>query len=118
MSLRYLYGGVNTQNGGYFDDLYVLSIPGFVWFKANYTPTAASRYTSSCSTTGNSQMIIYGGLTTANALGLPKGNFTPDPWAQGVAVVDLPSMTFKTSYESKASAYDSPQVVKDWYQNV
>ncbi|KAH8892223.1 hypothetical protein GQ53DRAFT_823023 [Thozetella sp. PMI_491] len=102
----YVYSGFSTQSGSLFGDLYVLSLPGFVWFKANYTPTTTRGF-SRCAALGDSQMIIIGGTTGSD----------PDPWGQGIGVFDLPSMSLKASYDPEAGPYDSPQVVKDWYSN-
>lgn len=52
-------------------------------------------------------MIVVGGYTDP----------TPDPWAQGLGVFDLSSMSPKSSYDPKAGPYDSPGIVKDWYSN-
>ena len=52
-------------------------------------------------------MIVVGGWTDPS----------PDPCSQGVGVFDLLSTSKRTSYNPKASPYDSPRIVKDWYSN-
>jgi hypothetical protein len=113
-----MMGGMSGQaNTGVFDDLYVLTIPGFVWFKANYT-TSTPRYAIKCATTGNSQMIVVGGLVVNDSLtGGIYDRAIVDPWPQGIGVIDLPTMSLKSSYDAHAPAYVSPQVVRDWYLN-
>ncbi|KAH8885365.1 hypothetical protein GQ53DRAFT_829081 [Thozetella sp. PMI_491] len=104
----YLYAGMETQSSNRTTDMYVLSLPGFVWFKASGTfgpPRAFHR----CVALGDSQMVTVGGWV--NLL------LDQDPWLQGIGVVDLPSMSLKNSYDPKAAAYDSPKVVNDWYNN-
>lgn len=39
----------------------------------------------------------------------------PDPWTQGLGILDLPTLTWSSRYDSDASDYDSPDVVKEWY---
>jgi len=87
-------------------DLYVLSLPGFVWFKANYTSTAGRAW-ARCVTPGNSQMIVVGGWT----------NPLPDPWSQGIGVFNLTTMSPTSRYDPNATIYDSPEVVKNWYND-
>jgi hypothetical protein len=103
----YVLGGMKPITGDVFNDLYVLSLPGFVWFKANYTAAVGRGY-QRCLATGNSQMIVLGGYVQP----------TPDVWSQGIGVYDLPSMSERSSYDPKAPSYDTPQAVKDWYKNV
>jgi hypothetical protein len=91
---------------GLLGDFYVLSLPGFVWFKANHT-SAVPRAWTRCVALGDSQMIVVGGYTDPS----------PDPWSQGLGVFDLSSMSPRTSYDPKAGPYDPPGVVKDWYSN-
>jgi hypothetical protein len=33
----------------------------------------------------------------------------------GIGVVDMTELKWSDKYDSIASAYDSPQIVKDWY---
>jgi hypothetical protein len=40
-----------------------------------------------------------------------------DPWAQGLGILDLPSLSWSDQYDSEASAYNSPEVVMNWYSN-
>lgn len=59
-------------------------------------------------------MISIGGINLNRS---SAGWDVQDPWANGVGVLDLPSMTWMNAYNATAAAYDSPQVVKDWYSN-
>lgn len=59
-----MYGGVinyelgpHTSNS---DQVYILSLPAFQWFKATYPP-GFSRALRACHTTNMNQMIIIGG---------------------------------------------------------
>ncbi|KAH8898703.1 hypothetical protein GQ53DRAFT_635320, partial [Thozetella sp. PMI_491] len=102
----YVYGGLTPVNNDMLRDLYVLSIPGFVWFKTNYTSTISRGY-HRCVATGDSQMVVVGGWVDP----------APDPWAQGIGVFDLPSTSEKSSYDPKAASYQSPSIVQEWYRN-
>ena len=46
------------------------------------------------------------------------GNYkTPDPFMQGIGILDMTSMMWKSSYEAEPPPYTSPQVVKEWYSS-
>ncbi|KAH8887945.1 hypothetical protein GQ53DRAFT_264931 [Thozetella sp. PMI_491] len=100
----YLYGGFEIGTLKQVGDLYVLSLPGFVWFKSNLT-TAPVRARHKCVASGDSQMISIGGWVDP----------VPDVWPQGLGVFDLPSLSLKSSYDPESGVYDSPQAVKEWY---
>ena len=90
-------------------DMYVLSLPGFVWFKIN--STSAARSSHQCIVANNRQMIVVGGFG-AN----PNYN-VPDDWAQGLGVFDLTSLSWKRSYDADAEPYKPAQAIADWYKN-
>lgn len=93
-------------------DLYVLSLPGFVWFQAN--TTSEPRSSHACIVSNNRQMIVVGGTGTAD----PNDHYTRrDVWSQGLGVLDLPSLSWKDRYDADAGPYEPPQAVADWYAN-
>lgn len=92
-------------------DLYVLSLPGFVWFQAN--TTSPPRSSHSCIVANNRQMIVVGGTGT----GFGPNYTTPDVWSQGLGVFDLPSLSWKHQYDADAGPYEPPQAIADWYAN-
>lgn len=108
-----MYGGNDFRDGKdnmVKSDLYVLSLPGFVWFRAN--TTSEPRSSHAC-IVNNRQMIVVGG-TGAGA----GNNYTvPDVWSQGLGVLDLPSLSWKHQYDADAGQYEPPQAVTDWYKN-
>lgn len=113
---RFVYGGVDQRNWtNVFDDIHILSIPGFVWFKApvNSTP----RVSHTCEIIGRRQLLVIGGLDNADELGKNYWHdFTvPDPLKQGIGVFDMTDMSWKLGYDADADDYQSPQIVKDWY---
>jgi hypothetical protein len=59
-------------------------------------------------------MLSIGGSNLA--LGFPDSWIKdPDPFVQGLGVFDLTAMNWSPGYNASAAAYESPQVVKDWY---
>ena len=95
------------------DEVFVLSLPGFVWTKANYT-AATPRVNHACSAAGNRQMIVTGGLNPASANQSQLIN-SRDIWTQGIGVFDLTAMQWKDSYDANAEPYMTPDAVKSWY---
>lgn len=67
-----------------------------------------------CALAGKRQMIVVGGVLPSQTA---TGWLSPDPWKQGINVFDLPTLSWKSSYDPDADAYESPQVVQDWYGN-
>lgn len=55
-------------------------------------------------------MISVGGVESNKLFSIA------DPWANGIGVLDLPTLEWKTKYEANPDDYDSPQFIKDWYQ--
>lgn len=107
-----MYGGNDFRDNAEMvkSDLYVLSLPGFVWFRAN--TTSEPRSSHACIVANNRQMIVVGGTGAGGA------NFTiPDVWSQGLGVLDLPSLSWKHQYDADAGDYEPPQAVADWYAN-
>jgi Kelch motif len=95
------------------DEVFVLSLPGFVWTKANYT-AATPRVNHACSAAANRQMIVTGGLNPASANQSELIN-SRDIWTQGIGVFDLTAMQWKDNYDTNAQPYMTPDAVKSWY---
>ncbi|KAL8707721.1 MAG: hypothetical protein Q9220_007301 [cf. Caloplaca sp. 1 TL-2023] len=111
----FLYGGFrgapsssqSQENIELGQSVYVLSLPSFTWHKFDYPQQTARAY-HTC-TPHNSQMLAIGGLSP-NIDGV---NETKDPWPQGIGILDLNSMEWKDSYDSKAGSYETPKQIKD-----
>lgn len=58
-------------------------------------------------------MLSIGGNVATMAY--PDSLYDPDPWSQGLGVIDLPSMSWASSYNANAADYDFPDMVKDWH---
>ncbi|KAK4979451.1 hypothetical protein LTR28_004571 [Elasticomyces elasticus] len=94
------------------DEIYVLSLPSFVWFKANY-PVTANRYGHTYEVVGNRQLLSIGGANFARVHA--SNTTTPsDVFTQGLGIFDMTKMAWSSSYDPKAAAYKTPQMVKDY----
>ncbi|KAL8730541.1 MAG: hypothetical protein Q9166_003995 [cf. Caloplaca sp. 2 TL-2023] len=119
----FLYGGSTTPNyksnmtlNQYkeniaLDAVYVLSLPAFVWFKADY-PAQHPRHLHTCNVVGNRQMISIGGYDPTNSW---DDTQTPEVFSQGLGIFDLTAMQWSDRYDANAEAYETPAVVKAWY---
>ncbi|MCJ1387287.1 hypothetical protein MMC18_000128 [Xylographa bjoerkii] len=96
------------------DEIYVLSLPSFNWFKADY-PAVANRNSHTCHVVGagQRQLLSIGGsnfaVTNSNLSTSHK-----DIFAQGLGVFDLTDMVWLSSYDPNAPSYQTPQMVKDF----
>ena len=125
-----MYGGVNIVSSGVYssgsggnlseqssasntalDEVWVLSLPAFAWFKANYT-AQNNRWRHTCNIAGNRQMITIGGI---NINDQNLGGQSKDPFSQGFGVFDLTELTWSSGYDAHAAPYETPGVIKDWY---
>ena len=94
-------------------DIYVLSIPAFEWFKVPGESTKRTYH--DCASAGNRQMIVVGGMALAKDSSSTNRWETTDEWKQGLGIFDMHDLKWKDSYDPKAGAYESPDIVKDWY---
>ncbi|KAK8003967.1 carbohydrate esterase family 5 protein [Apiospora arundinis] len=116
----FMYGGYDAAANKSMTDVYVLSIPGFVWFKTSVDVGGAPRVGEACTLAGQGsngggsrQMIVVGGANQD----LPYFNKfrDPDPWANGINVLDLTDLAWKSQYDAGAPPYEPPAMVRDWY---
>lgn len=121
---RFMYGGIinyelgpRTPNS---DQVYILSIPAFQWFKAIYPPRF-SRALHTCHTTNTNQMIIIGGVDPRNDTifsgSADSGSEPVDPWPEGIGIFDMTALKFKDSYEANAKRYETPELIKLFYND-
>ncbi|KAK1834497.1 kelch repeat-containing protein [Podospora conica] len=107
----FMYGGLLVA-GGASDEVYVLSLPGFVFFKAPPGPST-KRSSNSCVVVGKRQLLSVGGGD--GSLGFPDSLLDPDPWKNGLGVFDMTRMAWSDGYDADAAAYESPAIVREWY---
>ena len=102
------------------DEVYVLSLPAFRWFQANYT-SHSPRWGHTCHTTGTRQMIMIGGTNPLHSTYYDSngdlGGEPRDPWDQGIAVFDMSALQFTDSYRSKADPYEPPYAIQQYYNS-
>ena len=104
----------SSDNSGQasFNVVYVLSLPGFVWFKVNDT-TAEARTLHQCHLIGNRQVLSVGGLNPS--LDYDTACNTTDPFPQGLGIFDMVDLKWTNSYDVEAAPYTLPTVIQDWY---
>lgn len=112
----FLYGGLLAGNT-VSDEVFVLSLPGFVFARADDPGATTARADHACVAVGGGkrQMLSVGGTDASR--GFPADFSDPDPWAQGLGVFDMTSLRWTDGYASDATAYDTPEVVKQFYQD-
>lgn len=90
-----------------------MTLPGFHWNKVeNEVPR---RTTHICALINKRQVINVGGYD--RSVGDPGDWEDPDPWAMGIGIFDVPSMTWLDSYRPDDRYYESPEEIKAWYDN-
>ena len=95
------------------DEVYVLSLPSFVWFKANYT-SSDPRIWHTCNVVGNRQMLSIGGINPS-AVDLTTARNDADPFWEGMKVFDLTALQWTNYYNVTAAPYLAPSVVAAHY---
>jgi len=109
----FMYGGITTDTYKSSDEIHVLSLPGFVFFKVDAPGLSTKRADHACVLVGRRQMLSVGGINID--LSFPKNFEDPDPWGNGLGVFDLTELAWKDRYDAEAAAYQSPAAVTEWY---
>lgn len=103
-----VFGGHNDRDRLYYEDAYILSLPGFVWVRVSDTPYG-KRTTASCIAVGNRQMLSVAGN---------DGSWTtPDPAPQGLQLFDMTTLEWKLSFDADAAPYERNAGISKWYTN-
>ena len=121
---RIIHGGIVDQkmgpDGEKFDEIYVLTLPAFRWFRANHTSTSP-RWGHTCHATNTRQMIMIGGTNPLNSTYFDSngdlGGEPQDPWEQGIAVLDMTTLKFKNSFQFRADLYEPPYAIQQYYNS-
>ena len=107
-----MYGGMDSKTEESYNDVYVLSLPGFVWFKADGS-SAEKRAYPACVVVGKGkrQMLSIGGKEMSAKW------TSKDTSPQGLGVFDMTALTWSNdgAYDADLDDYESPSVVQDWY---
>ncbi|KAI1739452.1 hypothetical protein F4680DRAFT_136657 [Xylaria scruposa] len=109
----FLYGGVSDQLRDTSPQVYVLSLPGFVFFEGPTDAPPRSDHQCAIVGKGQRQMLSMGGVDGENRTFTAPT--TADPWPYGIGILDMTELKWTDSYDPNAPAYDSPDVVKQWY---
>ncbi len=115
-----LYAGWNGGLGSGsipYDEAFVLSLPSFRWFKADY-PALHPRHGLTCNHLSGGQIVTIGGVdTTQNGpTSLYNGVFnTQDPFPQGLGVFDLNMMGFRSNYTANQTTYTLNPDIQNYY---
>ena len=94
------------------DDVYILSLPAFTWFKANYTSVDPRIY-HTCHVFGN-QMMSIGGLNPSFA-SLPEALNDTDPFWEGIKVFDMTALEWTNYYNASAAPYTPSETILHYY---
>lgn len=105
-----------------YDTINILTLPAFHWITVPYNPQSP-RHGHSCNPVGGSQIISIGGVDSNSniTVGAPpeiiRSTFdsAPDPFAQGLAIFDMTTLTFANQYIAVAPLYEQSEVVKQFY---
>ncbi|KAK3949584.1 hypothetical protein QBC32DRAFT_378245 [Pseudoneurospora amorphoporcata] len=108
----FIYGGADSKTEESYRDVYILSLPGFVWFKAADS-SQEKRADPACVVVGKGkrQMLSIGGKEIS-----AKWE-SADSFPQGLGIFDMTALTWLKdgSYDADMGDYESPDVVRDWY---
>ncbi|KAL5890446.1 hypothetical protein ACKVWC_005654 [Pyricularia oryzae] len=117
----FVYGGGSTlglDEEQPYSDLHVLTVPGFRWFRVDLGTADDSihkRQDLSCTAVpGTRLMISVGGWENSRD---SKTWSRPDPWTKGIGVFDMTALRWVDRYDPAAGEYESPKMVRDWYQS-
>ncbi|KAK1776751.1 hypothetical protein QBC45DRAFT_356772 [Copromyces sp. CBS 386.78] len=108
----FIYGGADRAFTEFYDDIYILSLPGFVWLKTD-AHSVEPRNNHDCVVVGKRQMLVVGGH------GQNKSLWAEDPFPQGLGIFDMVDLTWSEEgkYEAGAEDYRTPKLVEEWYQD-
>lgn len=117
-----VYAGWNGDLGPRsipFDGAYVLSLPSFRWIKAEYE-ARSPRHALSCDSVGGAQILVVGGVDTLH--GGPQDPYdavfeAKDPFAQGLIIFNMSSLSWEVSYVAKPHPYDHTSLLRQWYSS-
>ena len=121
----FVYAGWDGNLGSraiQYDTINILTLPAFHWITVPYNPQNP-RHGHSCNAVGGSQIISIGGVDSNSNItsgALPeiiRSTFdsAPDPFAQGLAIFDMTTLTFANQYTAVAPPYEQSEVVKQFY---
>lgn len=101
----YIYGGYDgIDPSAPSDDVYILSIPAFRWFKADTGSTKHARRSHKCAKVYPDQMFVVGGETNSNDYNCLDAGV--------VRIFNLNTLTWQNKYDPNSwSEYKVPSIV-------
>lgn len=108
----FIYGGLDTRFATS-NEVHVLSLPVFNFFKADNNSLSTARAEHACTVIGGRQLLSVGGLLPKTFI--DSGFSEQDEWPLGLGIFDMTELRWTHRYDPNAGAYDSPKVVRDWY---
>lgn len=89
----------------------MLSLPGFRWFKVD--GTFPERHNHACTVVGKGkrQMLSTGGNVNGEVFD------DMDPWPHSIGIFDLTDLEWKSEYDVNAADYETPEIIKKWYDD-
>ncbi|KAK1758858.1 kelch repeat protein [Echria macrotheca] len=109
----FIFGGTDQLTKQFYEDVYVLTIPGFVWYKVQAPSGGGPRKNHQCVVIGGRKMLSVGG--TDDTVAWPAVWTRQDPFPNGLGILDLTELRWTSDYDATHQVYDSPQVVRDGY---
>lgn len=106
-----LYGGWDEENA--LGDVYILTMPAFVWIKVNTTSgdkSSLPRMDHFCTTYKDRQMLVIGGRDELNA---DTTNTACGDGYPAIRLLDTTTFTWQTQYPLDDDKYQVPQAVID-----
>jgi len=106
----FIFGGENKagQGDAKYRDAYILSLPGFVWFKLSEPPAGPRAY-HSCVAVGKRQILSIGGMGSSGT--------EQDQAPQGMLLYDMTAMKWKDDYDASLGPYERSNLVKSFYKS-
>lgn len=108
------WDGVDVSEG--YDEVFVLSLPSFNWFKADYA-SEYPRHGLSCEHVGGGQVLTIGGVDTTEKETYQTAFNTRDQFDQGLAIFDMTKMAFASSYTANRSEYTLSDTIQSYYNS-
>ncbi|KAG8528274.1 uncharacterized protein KY384_007191 [Bacidia gigantensis] len=112
----FVYGGHNFSwdTGSIpFDTLYILTLPAFHWIQVNYPPLEPKGGLT-CHAVVGSQILVVGGFDASQGY-LDPCMSTNDPFAQGLGVFDLKTLSWQDHYSASSPPYIQSEAVQQVY---
>lgn len=106
----FVYGG-RHETEGILSDTYVLTIPGFEWFRVDLD--SPPRHGHACTAVGGGQIVTSGGLAS-DGDGSWEGS---DPWPYTLGVFSLGMLEWRSGYDASGGEYSPHEVIRGWYDD-